>query len=179
MLARLWIISSSTTTPADFDSSRNSAIESSASARGPVETLTKIALSAPEAWRATRRLRAISLSSASINARKSTSNRDGATGSRNSNCFAWPFVLNSAALDGSKCAERTTPGNPVASSTSIAAIKSNRSNARSVKSSRVSSSPRRCVCTQRSPRKRSPATRTRLKSGISIRRASPTITYST
>ena len=53
----------------------------------------------------------------------------------------------------------------------IAATRSRRRRTRSTRSSRVSGSPRRCVCTRRSPRKRPSAARRRPMSGsISLRR---------
>ena len=166
-----------TTTPADAASSASSAIDSSASASDPVATPTRMVRSRTSARRAVRRLRAISSSSELMSDWKSRSSCDGIFGSRKAYSSGVVALSRSPACSGSKCAARTRPGNPDSASTSIAAMRSRRRSARSVKSSCVSGSPRKCVCTQRSPRNLPEATRTRLKSGSSMRRLSPTITY--
>ncbi len=167
---RRWISLSSTTTLDERASSASSSSDSSASATAPVVTLTRIARSRRSEAERTSRVRANSASSSSIISRKSSSIWLGWRGSMSTH--------GSEVFPGARCAAWTTAGSPSASSVT-AATRSRRSSARSVRSSCVSFSPRRCVCRRRTPRRRDAPARARLISGISIDEASPTITEST
>ena len=83
-----------------------------------------------------------------------------------------------ASWPGESAATWAGPGRP-SSRTSMVAIASRRSFARSVRSSRVSGSPPSVVWRQRTPRRRPRPARMRPQSGITIEPASPTITWVT
>ena len=112
-----------------------------------------------------------SRSSRSIQSRKSNSSWLAGTA-------GWISTVLPESPGGHRDAYSTTVGSPL-SSIRTATIASSLRSCRSVRSSRVSGSPRRCEWMQRSPRNRPAPPRTRLKSGSSILNESPTITYST
>ena len=96
---------------------------------------------------------------------------NGSVGRRRHGSVRWPGT------GGSRCAACRSAGRP-SGWTPMAATRSRRSSARSTRSSRVSGSLRRWVCTRRRPRKRPRPARMRPISGSVSFEASPTKTCS-